>query len=217
MSGENSLPVGNQYIPRTTPHHVAQLVLLLIRETFRSLDTDHPLHYTDDFSTTGIHFDTVYNKESGVYGGKPLVLVSRGGLNTAPIAMGDRAFENLKANTSRSTGLVYSSIIVKALADSHGQAEILANEVFNMLITCRTFLPSLTSVLQLQNMSLSEVMEYDEGDHKYYATASVSYAMQYKWVTMPDEDLLTAVYLALRTNDLTLNTLELVDASEEPQ
>ena len=192
------VPIGNQLTPRTTPLHVYQLVLVLLQMTFEELEDTHPFRYRPDPDTTGIFFDTVYNKDSEVYGGKPVIVVSRGGVSTSPTVTGDRGLTNNLTGHQLKTGLVSSSVTVKIISSNPGMVDILSNEVFNTLTAIRTLLPSLTSISTVSSFSLSEIAKYEESDVMYYCVAGMSYNMQYKWTHKTKAELLNSISIYLR-------------------
>lgn len=188
-------PVGNKYTPQTTPLHVSQLILLYLKETFRSFPEGHPFTFLDDFENTGVAFDTVYNKESKIYGSKPIVIVSAGDFVYGNVALGDRASTHEPSMNYRQTSIVNSSVIIKVIGDHYGSIGILGNEIFNMLITARTLLPSVTSIHQVQGIHASQIASFDEGDHMYYQQIMLSYTMQYQWVHLVPQNILQSIAL----------------------
>lgn len=192
-----SNPVGNQFTPRTTPLHVYQLVLLLLKEMFRDLEDGHPLKYSDDPSQSRIAFDTIFNKDSDVYGTKPLVVVSRGDINSSPTVLGDMGVQHPSTMNSYRMGIVGSSTIIKIICGNSGQVDLLSNEIFNALMTIRVFIPSLTSVSTVTGVSLSPIAPYEEEDHLYYCVATMQYVMQYKWTDIIPQNLLNQINLYL--------------------
>ena len=195
------VPIGNSLVPKTTPMHVSELVLLIIKETFRLLEDGHPFKYTDDFATTGVVFDTIYNKDSEVYGKKPLIIVSRGDMSTSPAILGDLAAQSSTLGNKYKTGLVGSGVTIKVIANSAGLADILSNEVFNILLTLRMMLPNLTSVLTINSLTMGAVATFDDGDHEYYCVGSVNYSMQYKWTHKKPTEILQAIGLHLQDSN----------------
>lgn len=78
-------PIGNPIIPYDTPLHVMELFLQILKLTFEELPEDYPYRYVrDDFDKSGVAFDVALNKDSEVYGKKPLVVVSRGMQGAGP-------------------------------------------------------------------------------------------------------------------------------------
>jgi hypothetical protein len=190
-----SFPVGNKYTPQTTPLHVSQLIHLYLKETFKSIPDNHPFQHKDDFDLTGVIFDTVYNKESKIYGSKPIVIVSSGDFAYGNLALGDRAATHEPSMNYRQTSIVQSSVIIKVIGDHYGSIGIIGNEVFNMLITARTLLPNITSIHQVQGIQASQIATFEEGDHMYYQQIILSYAMQYKWVHLVPQNVLNSIAL----------------------
>ena len=178
-----ALPIGNKITPRTTPLHVYQLVMQLLRITLKTVSEsdDYPFIYTDDIATTGVILDTSFNKEAPTYGKKPLIIVSRGNVSTQPAVLGDRASGSLGTTLSSRTTLVQSSVQVKVISKRSGEADILSNVVYNFLLTCRTVLPALTSIHNIQAISMSPIAQLEEDDHMFYTQASIDYTMQYQW------------------------------------
>lgn len=182
------LPRGNPLVPYGTPLHVAELVLALLRLTFAALPEDHPYRFTDDYATTGILFDTTYNKDSGAFGVKPLVIVSRGGQSTAPIMTGDMAALSKALERRSGSTLVSASVDIQVRGRAKAETEIIGQLVFGMLTACRTLLPELAGVHMVENLSLSPSIRDDRDDAQFVARLSLNYSMQYAWQwTLPAE------------------------------
>lgn len=176
-------PKGHKFIPRSTPLHVAQLMMQLIRYTFEafSSDPDYPFTFTDDLETTGIVLDTAFNKKSKVHRTKPVIVVSRGAISSQQNVIGDVAFSSVKNNFKNKTSLIQSSVNITTIAANSGEVDLLSNELFNFLVSMRTSIPALTTIHQIQGTSLSEVRPLEEDTRLYHAQASMTYLMQYKW------------------------------------
>lgn len=182
------LPRGNPLVPYGTPLHVAELVLALLRLSFAALPEDHPYRFTDDYATTGILFDTTYNKDSGAFGVKPLVIVSRGGQSTAPIMTGDMAALSKALERRSGSTLVSASVDIQVRGRAKAETEIVGQLVFGMLTACRTLLPELAGVHMVENLSLSPSIRDDRDDAQFVARLSLNYSMQYAWQwTLPAE------------------------------
>lgn len=182
------LPRGNPLVPYGTPLHVAELVLALLRLSFAALPEDHPYRFTDDYATTGILFDTTYNKDSGAFGVKPLVIVSRGGQSTAPIMTGDMAALSKALERRSGSTLVSASVDIQIRGRAKAETEIVGQLVFGMLTACRTLLPELAGVHMVENLSLSPSIRDDRDDAQFVVRLSLNYSMQYAWQwTLPTE------------------------------
>lgn len=182
------LPRGNPLVPYGTPLHVAELVLALLRLSFAALPEDHPYRFTDDYATTGILFDTTYNKDSGAFGVKPLVIVSRGGQSTAPIMTGDMAALSKALERRSGSTLVSASVDIQVRGRAKAETEIVGQLVFGMLTACRTLLPELAGVHMVENLSLSPSIRDDRDDAQFVVRLSLNYSMQYAWQwTLPTE------------------------------
>jgi hypothetical protein len=210
-----TLPVGSSLTPYSTPMHVYQLVLQLLRETFATMGgDDYPFRYTPDFETTRILVDTIYNKDSEAFGKKPLLVVSRGGIGMAPTVIGDRGTMNLRTSAGTYTTLVSSSVNVKVIGRTQATTDILANEVFNFLTTCRTLLPRLTAVHTVQGINLSEIGPLEQDDSLFVCIASLNYAMQYRWVQIDPVLLLKGIDFYVNEDLIYSSTY--VDPEPEP-
>jgi len=176
-------PVGHKFTPKTTPLHVYQLVMQLLRITMTTIseDDDFPFLFTDNAETTGVVLDTVYNKEAPTFGKKPLIVVSRGNMSSQIAGMGDTVDARLGRTLQYKTSMVQSSVQIKTIAKHSGEVDILSNIIYNFLLTCRTVLPSLTSIHSIQGVSMSPVAQFEESDHLYYTQASIEFIMQYQW------------------------------------
>lgn len=192
-------PSGNYYTRIGTPFHIAQLVLLLIRETFQELDDDHPWRWRADFDETGIIIDTIFNKESEMYGKKPTIIVDRGDIGSSPVVLGDKAAEDPLTSAAKQTTVASSSVNVKVISEDSSAADILANEIFNFMITARFIMPRMTTIQNVGSITLSTPAEYKLGENLYYVQANMLYTMQYRWDRTIPQLLLSEVELLLDT------------------
>lgn len=193
------LPYGSKFTPRSTPYHVMELVLQLLRITFRDVEyAVFPFRYSDDFNQTKILIDTSYNKQSEVAGAKPQLVVSHGDSGSQSISTGDVAQKDWFSCATSKTSLVTSSCMVRAIAKNYNDADLLANEVFNFFMACRTFLPGkLTSIQQIQNISMTQVIPFTQDDTMYQGIVSIVYQLQYKWVQIVTPKVLEGYQLYL--------------------
>lgn len=194
-------PLGNPLVPFGTPLHVAELVLALFKLTFADYPEGHPFRYTDDFGTTGVLFDVDFNKASGAWGARPLIVVSRGPQSTGPIMAGDLAALNKAHDQKTGSTLVSASVEVQVRGRLKAETDILSQHLFAMLTACRTILPRFTGAHMVQNISLSPVVRDDQDDAQYVARLSLSYVMQYAWTRVVPADPLRVVSLTLGRGD----------------
>lgn len=175
-------PVGNTLIPKSTPLHIADLTFLLIQETLRNpSDSDYPFKITDDFNTSTVMLDTVFNKDSGVFGKKPLIIVSRGPQSSSPIAVGDRAALQTRTWNKKESTVMRSSVEVRVISREPKEVDILSQHVFNMLMFMRVTLPGILGILMVEGVNMSQVAPLEHEDHLYECSASMPYQMQYIW------------------------------------
>ena len=205
---KESLPLGNPYLGRTTPLHVAQLVLLLLKEVFAEVEEGHPFKYTDNFETTKIAFDTIFNKDSDVYGKKPTIIVSRGSVSTNPVVLGDLAAANGQLIKSIRTSLIQSSTEIKVISKKSMNADILAQDIFIILMSTRTMFPAITNVHSVTSVNASPVTKFEENDTLYYSTISMNFLMQYQWLWQIDTEVLNSI--SLKFNEETDSYRQLV-------
>lgn len=177
------LPYGNKYTPRSTPYHVSELILQLLRITFSAEAVpDFPFKYTESFDTTQLLIDTTFNPCTGLEGLKPQIIVSHGDSNSQAVSTGDMASKNMSNCTTTKTSLVTSSCMARVISSSKTDVCIISNEVFNFFMTCRTMLPGrLTSIQSIQNVSMTQAAQAQMDDIAYQCFVSIVYQMQYKW------------------------------------
>lgn len=189
-----TLPIGHNHIPYGTPLHVTQLALALLKAAFAEMGgEDYAYRYQNDFDATGIVIDTVFNKDSGVYGKKPQLVVARGGISPQQVSLGDRADKSVKTTNEVQTSLIQSSLEIRVLSKSSLEVDILGNEVFNFLLMCRGLFPKMLGVHIANHPNLSAVSQTEQDDTLYVCTASLQYSMQYKWLVLPPQELLKGI------------------------
>ena len=208
-------PHGHRITPRYTPLQVQQTVIALLKLTFGEVpdESDYPFKFRPNYDDTGILIDSSYNKEANVLG-KPLIVVSRGGVSSQPVAIGDLVNRNMpllkNKNLDRSkeifersqTTQVASTLEIRLLAKSSLEVDILSNEVFQFLVAMRTALAIHTPIQIAQGVSLSGISKFEQDDAMFICTASMNYTLQYKWLSNLTQHLIDCLAVHLRT-DLT--------------
>lgn len=175
-------PLGSPLIPYGTPLHVTELFLQVLKTTFADFPEDYPYRYIPgDYTASGVAFDVALNKDSNIYGKKPLIVVSRGAQTTSPQVIGDIAHVNLPRNVKFGTGLVSSSVNVAVSSRVKAEAEIVAQLVFGTMMLCRTHMPQLLGIHMVDAIQLTDVNRMDEDDAMFVANAMFQYTTQYVW------------------------------------
>lgn len=187
-------PVGNALTPACTPLHVYKLVYLILQDVFRNQDPEKwPFILTDDFDTTTIGFDTVYNRNSNFYGKKPIVIVTRGPQSTTPVVLGDLGAAHIKTMNKVGSSVVRSSVEIKVVSKEPEEADIIGQHVFNVLQFCRVPLAQMLSIVAIDSVAMSHVAPIEQEDHMFFVSVSMTYQIQYKWTAMNPEDLLSSI------------------------
>lgn len=175
-------PIGNALVPYGTPLHVTEILLLILKVTFEGFPEASPYHFCgDDFEKTGILFDVTLNKHSGIWGKKPLVVVSRGTQNSSIVATGDAARLNIPMHSRTGSTLIESSADIKVVSKAKAETEIIGQHIFGTLMMARTILPQLCGVHMVQAVTLSPVSKFEQDDECFMLQASIVYTMQYAW------------------------------------
>lgn len=175
-------PKGNTLIPPSTPLHVADLVFLLVRETLTNPGSANwPFKISDDFDDSRVALDTVYNKDSGVFGKKPIIIVSRGGQSTSPVANADLAALNTYTWNKKESTIISSSVEIKVVSREPKEVDILSQHMYNFCAMLRVVLPGILGVLVVNSVSMTPVMPIEHEDHMYNCDISMNYQMQYIW------------------------------------
>lgn len=187
-------PTGNKLTPACTPLHVYKLVYLILQDVFRSQDpAKWPFTLTDDFATTKVGFDTVYNRTSQFYGLKPLVIVTRGPQSTTPLVLSDRAATHIKTMNTMGTSVVRSSVEIKVISKEPEEADIIGQHIFNVLQFCRVKLAQMLGIVAVDSISMSHVSVIEQEDHMYFVAVSMAYQIQYKWTILNPDDVLSSI------------------------
>lgn len=192
-------PLGNILVPYGTPYHVTELFLQLLKITFSELPEGHPYRYiSDDFEKSGIAFDVSLNKESEIYGKRPLIVVSRGSQSTTPQMVGDMAHVKLPVHEKFGSGLTSASVNVQVVSRTKAEVEILGQYVFGMIMMCRTHMPKLLGIHMVESVALSEVDKFEDDDTMFLSQLSFQYTSQYKWAQETVEPQLNAVHVGIQ-------------------
>lgn len=193
MKQEDILPRGSHLIPYGSPLHVTELVLLLLKQTFADFPEDYPYRFVPgSFEETGILFDVTYNKDSEIFGKKPLVVVSRGAQSTAPIALSDRAEQDYKTRDMDGSTILRSSVNVRVVSKAKAEVEVLCQVIFQILMSMRVHLPRYVGIHMASDLTLTEVRQMEDDDEVFSADIICSYTTQPKW---EDKSLLQAYIL----------------------
>lgn len=190
----NERPVGHKFTPFHTPYHVVQLTIALLKSTFSTIGPeDYPFRYSDDFDKSGIAIDTVYNKIAEVIGNKPTIAIARGNINSGQTVLGDKADMQFPESKYTKTNVIQSSIEFRISTKSHAECEVLCNEFFNFILSCRTLLPRITGIHHINATNLSPVQQSEQDDKIYVSTASLQYTMQYIWYHIDPDEVLDSI------------------------
>lgn len=188
-----SLPKGHSLIPRSTPLHVTQLVAQYLRIVLGSQPDEYPFKWDSDNDKTGIVFDTVYNKESKVYGNRPLIIYHTGVMSCGVIMVDDLADQDIPRQNSLKSNYVTSSTNLKVLSRQFAEVEILKNELFSCLVAIRTFLPAITNIHIITDMTASEVQKFKMDESMYVCELRIGYTMQYMWKHLIPQEIMSDI------------------------
>lgn len=192
----NQLPRGNK-LSSATPLHISQLIYQILKFTFKNTPDDYPFKWSEDNNLTGIIFDTVFNKEAGNYGKKPLIVCSCGPITSAPVVIGDKAYESIETGNSFKTTVVNSSTVIKIVSRSYAEVEIIKNEVYKCLIAIRTLLPDFTNIHIVNQILANETRKFELDENMYLGDVSVIYMMQYAWRHDIEQNILAGMNVIL--------------------
>ncbi len=191
-------PIGNPLIPYGTPLHITELFLRVLKMTFAEFPEDHPLYFKDgDFEKSRIAFDVALNKESGIYGKKPLVVVNRGLQQYSPTMIGDMAQSHLPTGRSKGSGLYGASIDIRIVSRIKAEVELIGQYVFSFLMLCRTHLPGYLGLHMVNSITLSDVTKMEDDDAMFFAQGNMMYTGQYIWNQGRNDPLLKSVQVAI--------------------
>lgn len=192
-------PLGNIFVPYGTPYHVTELFMQVLKITFQNLPEDHPFRYVpDDFEASGVAFDVSLNKESGIRGRKPIVVVSRGTQSTSPQMVGDLAHVRLPVHDKFGSTLAISSINVQVTSLAKAEVEILGQYIFGLAMMCRTHMPALLGVHMVDSITMSEVDKMEDDDSVFVSQIAIQYSTQYKWRQEETYPILRAVGIGMQ-------------------
>lgn len=191
-------PLGNALTPYGTPLHTVELFLQLLKMTFADLPEGYPYkYYEDDFDKTGIAFDVALNKESDIYGKKPLVVVSRAMQSTQPIMIGDMAHYHIPTNFHQGSTIINSGLTIQIVSRNKAEVEIIAQIIYGLVTMCRVHLPGLLNIHMVNSMSMSEVTKMEDDDAIFIAQGMMQYVAQYKWSEVHDDPVLQSIGLTV--------------------
>lgn len=175
-------PVGNPLVPYGTPLHVTELFLQVLKMTFEDFPEDHPLRYIEnDFENSGIAFDVSLNRESEIYGKKPMIIVSRGMQTATSHMLGDLAGMHMPSAGRTKSNLYGASINAQILGRVKAEVEIIGQYVFNLLMFWKTRLPGTLGVHSVDSITLTEVNKMEDDDAMYVCQAQMNFLGQYIW------------------------------------
>jgi len=181
-----SLPIGSSYTPRHTPLHVTQLVMFFLKTTFAQQSTELPdfvwQYAENDYENNRIAFDMGYNPDSKVYGARPTVVVNRTNVQNQVMGLNREAsYANMPQGTDTRFSIVRSGVQILIKSKKYEETDILGNYIYSLLLAFRPYLPKLTGVLQVQDVTLSGITRYSEDDTYYVGNIMINYLMQINW------------------------------------
>lgn len=174
-------PIGHTLVPYGSPLHVSELFLQILKIHFGEFPEGHPFRYTDDFETSGIAFDIALNKESGIYGVKPLVVLSRGNQTSDITILGDLGAAKPMLMRKACAGMYACSQNFNILSKSRPEVEIIGEIIYSLIMFRRVNLPSFLNLHMIQNLTLSEAARMEDDDAMFMVQGAFSYLGQYIW------------------------------------
>ena len=182
MKQEDILPRGSELIPYGSPLHVTELVLLMLKQTFADFPENYPFRFIpENYEATGILFDVPYNKDSEIFGKKPIVVVSRGAQTSAPVSISDRAEQDFRTRDKDGTTLIRSSVNVRVTSKAKAEVEVLSQILFLLLMSLRVHLTRFLGIHMASDMTLTEVRSMEDDDEIFTADIICNYITQPKW------------------------------------
>lgn len=176
--------------------HVRDLVLMLLREQFRTFPETFPYRYVpDDYLNTKVTFDVSYNKDAENYGNKPLIVVEREAQTTSPVVVGDLAASFPKVSFARGSTLVNSAITVKVISRIHAEVDIIGQTIFNIMLSYRTALPGVLGIHNIPSITLSGITRFEQDTMMFIAQIDMPFSMQYKWKATRTAEILQSIIL----------------------
>lgn len=193
-------PIGNPLVPHGTALHVTELFLQFLKIVFEDVPADYPYKYIEnDFENSRIAFDVNLNKESEIYGKRPIVIVSRGQQSTTPTEIGDLALSNFRNNFKVGSNLYTSSINFQVVSSAKAECEIVAQNIFSVLMFYRTHLPKILNLHMVESIMLSEVDKMEDDDTIFTVQGAVNYLGQCVWTQSTNTPLLKSTGIRLDT------------------
>ena len=194
----SNYPIGNRLVPYGTPLHVTELFLRLLKIVFSEFPKDYPYRYVDgNFEESGIAFDVSLNKESEIFGKKPLVIISRGSQNTTPLSIGDYASGHLPTNSACGSNTYAAQINFQVVSKTKAEVEIISQHIFGLLMVCRTWMQKLLNIHMVNSIMLSEVTKMEDDDTVFTVQGAFSYVGQYIWSQTTDDPVLRSIGLSI--------------------
>lgn len=191
-------PIGNPLVPYGTPLHVTELFLRLLKMTFAEFPEDHPCYFnSEDFEKSGLAFDVALNKESGIYGKKPLVVVRRGTQQSSSTMIGDMAAAYIPSGDARGSNLYGASIEISVAGRLKAEVEIIGQHIFSFMMMCRTHFPGLLGIHMAQSVMFSEVTKMEDDDAMFIGQGTLAYTGQYIWNQGRHDPLMRSVGVAV--------------------
>lgn len=183
-----NFPLGSDLVPFGSPLHVSELFLQLLKLHFSDLPDGSPFKYIEnDFENTKINFDVALNKESDIYGAKPLIVISRGQQSMVPTEIGDLAAGNFPRNVQYGSHLFTAAQNFNILSKSRPEVEVIGQIIFAILMKLRTRLPYLLNLHTIQSLMLSEATRMEDDDAMFMAQGMFTYMGQYIWKQTHDD------------------------------
>lgn len=175
------------YVPHSM-YHMSQLLILILQDFFsEGLPKDFNWQWTNDFKTTNILFDTVFNKEGSGIGKKPLVVVSHGDVSLQQVSVGN--LHSGKVNMPNSTkeamysSLAQSSFTIQIVSSAYAESELIGSLIFNYLTALQLELPNLIGVHKLLSITCTGTNPIRENEQLYLTSIIIPVTLQMSWLS----------------------------------
>lgn len=203
MANRVMAPVGHNITPRSTPVHILELLLVLLRVAFSEMGgANFPFRYSKNSAESKIFIDTPYNLVTNQTGGRPGVIVARGPANLSQQMVNHKAAQSMQTMSQAKTTLADAGFEFRIISRKPEEADILANEVLNVLLTCSEMLPKMTSIHKIQGFSLGVVGKLEQDETMYACSILMSCLVRYLWVDIPEQNILNSIQLTLNERTL---------------
>lgn len=162
-----------------TPLNMTALVMEVLKTHFKF--NSKRFKYTDNPKESRVIIQQAHNFKTDVVDKRPALYVKRGDISFQRVAFGDRLHEIPQDSITKYHKEERGTVTVQCLGNSGGEAELLADEVTDVLGLCETLIACDYNFLTFQLQSIGALSYLEEHLEIPYVPVTIFYIASKQW------------------------------------